>query len=63
MVDTIDYQSIRKQLTKLGKEDIVKERAKQLQHQLRDGEDEVPFKDAYEMAYNEIIIGNRHRYF
>jgi hypothetical protein len=54
-LEVIDYQSIRKHIIKLGKEVEVKNRAKELQKQLRDPGADLPFRDAYEMAYNEII--------
>jgi hypothetical protein len=63
MVDTIDYQYIIKHATKLGKEAKVRERAIQLQRQLKEGDTEVPYRDAYEMAYHEIVIDSRHIYF
>ena len=54
-MEVIDYQSIRKHISELGKEEVVKKRAKELQKQLRDPGVNLPFRDAYEMAYNEII--------
>lgn len=54
-MEIVDYQSIKKKVIKLGKEDEVRSRAKRLQIQLSEPGSNVPFKDAYEMAYHELI--------
>ena len=52
---TINYKSIKDTATKLGNEDKVRERAIQLQKELREPGCIIPYVDAYEMAYNEIL--------
>ena len=54
-MEIVDYQSIKKRVIQLGKEDIVRNRAKRLQIELSEPGSSVPFKDAYEMAYHELI--------
>ena len=54
-MEVTDYQSIRKKVIQLGKEDIVRIRAKRLQIELSEPDTEVPYTDAYEMAYHELI--------
>ena len=54
-MEIVDYQSIKQKVIRLGKEDIVRNRAKRLQIELSEPDTEVPFKDAYEMAYHELI--------
>jgi hypothetical protein len=56
MVNT-DYRSIVKKVKVMGKDDEVKKRAKELQIQLAEPDTVVPYRDAIEMAYNEIILG------
>jgi hypothetical protein len=51
-----DYLSLKKHTIKLGVHDEVRSYAKKLQIQLGEPDTNVPFKDAYEMAYNEIVI-------
>ena len=41
----------------MGKDAEVRKRAKELQIQLEEPNSKVPYKDALEMAYNEIILG------
>lgn len=55
MVST-DYQSIRRHTIKVGKEVEVKKRAQQLQIELAEPGCSVPYRDAFEMAYNEIVV-------
>ena len=62
-MEVTDYQSIKQWATRLGKEEVVRKRAKELQSQLSEGDEVVPFRDAYEMAYNEISESNKSRYF
>jgi hypothetical protein len=49
------YPRIKRKVKKLDKELEVKELARRLQHQFDEGENNISFKDAYEMAYNEIL--------
>jgi hypothetical protein len=56
-LEVVDYQSIRKRIKVMGKDDEVKRRAKELQLQLSEPDERVPYRDAVEMAYNEIILG------
>ena len=56
MGEVTDYQYIKKHTIKLGKEEKVKKRAIQLQYQLSEPGAVVPYKDAFEMAYNEIVV-------
>lgn len=50
------YYQIRKRVEQSGKSLEVNELAKQLQSQLSEPGANVSFKDAYEMAYNEILL-------
>ena len=56
MVNT-DYRSIVKKVKVMGKDDEVRRRAKELQILLAEPDTKVPYRDAIEMAYNEIILG------
>ena len=56
-MEVVDYQSIRKRIKVMGKDDEVNRRAKELQLQLSEPDEKVPYRDAVEMAYNEIILG------
>ena len=56
-MEVVDYQSIRKKIKVMGKDAEVRKRAKELQIQLEEPNSKVPYKDALEMAYNEIILG------
>ena len=49
------YNKIRRKVKELDKELEVNELAKQIHHQFDEGENNVSFKDSYEMAYNEIL--------
>ena len=55
MVST-DYQIIKRHTIRVGKEVEVNKRAAQLQRELAEPGCPVPYRDAYEMAYNEIVI-------
>jgi hypothetical protein len=55
-LEIVDYQSIRRRVKGIGKEESVRRRAKELQLQLKEPGCNVPFKDAYVMAYNEIVV-------
>ena len=52
----MSYYQIRKRVEQSGKSLEVRELAKQLQLQLSEPGSNIPFKDAYEMAYNEIFL-------
>jgi len=54
-LEIVDYQSIRKRIKVSGKEEKIRSRAKELQSQLSEPPNIVPFKDAYIMAYNEMV--------
>jgi len=54
-LEVIDYQTIKSRVHKFNKEVEVRKYAKELIVQLSEGEDEVSFKDAYTMAYLEIV--------
>lgn len=54
MVD-LSYGRIKKRVKELDKELEVKELACSFQLQFDEGENNISFKDAYEMAYNEIL--------
>ena len=54
MVGT-DYQSIRKEVQRMGISDKIQKRAKELQKQLSEPNAEVPEEDALEMAWLEYI--------
>ena len=49
------HPHIKRKVKKLDKELEVNELAKQIHHQFDEGENNVSFKDSYEMAYNEIL--------
>ena len=49
------YPHIKRKVKKLDKELEVNRLAVQLQSQFDEGENNISFKDAYEMAYNEIL--------
>ena len=51
-----DYHNLKKHTIKLGMHDEVRDYARKLQIQLGEPNTNVPFKDAYEMAYNEMVI-------
>ena len=55
-MEVMNYYQIRKRVEQSGKSLEVNELAKQLQLQLSEPGSNVPFKDAYEMAYNEIFL-------
>ena len=59
-MEVMTYYQIRKRAEESGKALEVRELAKQLQLQLSEPGSNVPFKDAYEMAYNEIFL--QHAY-
>ena len=54
-MEVIDYQTIKSRVQRFNKEVEVRKYAGELIKQLSEGEDEVSFKDAYTMAYLEII--------
>tara|TARA_R110002153_G_scaffold63225_2_gene169769 strand:- start:41 stop:220 length:180 start_codon:yes stop_codon:yes gene_type:complete len=54
MVITSHYKVLT-EVKKLNKEEEAKELAREFQHQFNEGENNISFKDAYEMAYNEIL--------
>ncbi len=56
-MDKIAYHIyIKSHSIELNKDDIVNKRAIQLQIELSDEDLKIPYEDAYEMAYNEIIL-------
>jgi hypothetical protein len=54
-LEVIDYQTIKSRVQRFNKEVEVRRYAKELIAQLSEGDEEVPFKDAYAMAYLEIV--------
>lgn len=54
-MEVIDYQTIKSRVQRFNKEVEVRKYAGELIKQLSEGEDEVSFKDAYTMAYLEIV--------
>ena len=54
-MEAIDYQTIKRRVQRFNKEVEVRKYAGELIKQLSEGEDEVSFKDAYTMAYLEIV--------
>lgn len=54
-MEVTDYQTIKSRVQKFNKEVEVRKYAGELIKQLSEGEDEVSFKDAYTMAYLEIV--------
>jgi hypothetical protein len=58
-MDKLTYHRyIKEQVIMLNKDVIVNKRAIQLQIELSDEDLKIPYEDAYEMAYNEIILGD-----
>ena len=55
-MEVISYYQIRKRVEQSGKSLEVNDLAKQLQSQLSEPGNNIPFRDAYEMAYNEIFL-------
>ena len=51
----VSYGRIKKRVKELDKELEVNELAIHFQTQFDEGENNISFKDAYEMAYNEIL--------
>ena len=54
-MEVTDYQTIKSRVQRFNKEVEVRKYASELIKQLSEGEDEVSFKDAYTMAYLEIV--------
>ena len=54
-MEVTDYQTIKSRVQQFNKEVEVRKYAGELIKQLSEGEDEVSFKDAYTMAYLEIV--------
>ena len=52
----LTYYQMKKRVEEQGKALEINELAKQLQSQLSEPGSSVSFKDAYEMAYNEIFL-------
>jgi|TARA_B110000483_G_scaffold86505_1_gene106853 hypothetical protein len=52
------YPHIKRKVKKLDKELEVNELAIHFQTQFDEGENNISFKDAYEMAYNEILYSH-----
>jgi hypothetical protein len=52
----LTYYQMKKKVEQSGKALEINELAKQLQSQLSEPGANVSFKDAYEMAYNEILL-------
>ena len=52
----LTYYQMKKRVEEKGKALEINELAKQLQSQLSEPGSSVSFKDAYEMAYNEIFL-------
>ena len=59
-MEIIDYQDNLSKNTHSGRENKIRSRAKELQIQLSEPGSDVPFEDAYEMAYNELISESRY---
>jgi hypothetical protein len=55
-MEVMTYYQIKKRVEREGKVLEVRELAKELQLQLSEPGANIPFKDAYEMAYNEILL-------
>jgi hypothetical protein len=55
-MEVMTYYQIKKIVEREGKVLEVRELAKELQLQLSEPGANIPFKDAYEMAYNEILL-------
>ena len=47
----------------MGKEELVRQRALEIQSQLSEPGNNISFKDAYEMAYNDIVESSRYLWY
>ena len=49
------YQYIKTKVEELGWNQKLERRARELQYQFQEGEEMVPWEDAYEMAYEDFL--------
>ena len=62
-MEIVDYQTIKERAVQMGKEELVRQRALELMEQLSEPGASVSFKDAYEMAYNDIVESSRYLWY
>jgi len=62
MVDT-DYHIWKAKASRIGKEREVRKRALEIQAQLSEPGNSISFRDAYEMAYNDIVESNMYLWY
>ena len=62
-MEIVDYQTLKERANHIGKEELVRQRAKEIQLQLSEPGSNIPFKDAFEMAYNEITQSTRYLWY
>ena len=51
-----NYQIIKSKVEELGWSHKLERRARELQYQFGEGEEIVPWEDAFEMAYQELLL-------
>ena len=62
-MEIVDYQTIKERAVQMGKEELVRQRALELMEQLSEPGNNISFKDAYEMAYNDIVESSRYLWY
>lgn len=62
-MEVVDYQTVKERVIKMGKEELVRRRALEIQNELSEPGANVSFKDAFEMAYNEIADSTRYLWY
>jgi len=62
-MEIVDYQTIKERAVQMGKEELVRQRALEIQSQLSEPGNNISFKDAYEMAYNDIVESSRYLWY
>jgi hypothetical protein len=62
-MEIVDYQTVKERAIRMGKEELVRQRALELMEQLSEPGMSVSFKDAYEMAYNDIVESSRYLWY
>jgi len=62
-MEIVDYQTVKARIKKWGMEELARKRALEIQTELSEPGVNVSFKDAYEMAYNEIADSKRYLWY
>jgi hypothetical protein len=53
-VETI-YRTLKENATHMGVDELVTQRAQKIQTDMKDGEYIIPWEDAYQMAWNDLM--------